>query len=318
MDISLIKASLKKQANYINIVDPKNKVGLWLNAIKCCFLYGATPSDWFFYEMYKYNHRENKEIITNRKSNELDRLFNPREFAKDFDDKVIFNTKYKDFVKRDWIYLKECSEKDAVAFVEQHKEVVVKPIGLSSGKGIYLFKLTEHDIKEITSVCGSDYMLEEKIEEVDELKCLNPSSCQTLRIITMVKKDGDVDVLATAIRVGGGKTIVDNFHSNGAAYPIDKYEGVISGMGKNLLNKYFLRHPSTNMLMPGYQIPNWRGVMEFAKKAALQNPRARFIGWDIAITPDGFEMVEGNYLVNCNFIQTFDKKGKYSYIKSFL
>ena len=77
-----------KANGYIKELPYPNKLGLWLNAIKCFLLYGATPSDWKFYEMYKYNHRENKEIITNRKSNELDRLFNPREYAQDFDDNI--------------------------------------------------------------------------------------------------------------------------------------------------------------------------------------------------------------------------------------
>jgi hypothetical protein len=65
-------------------------------------------------------------------------------------------------------------------------------------------------------------------------------------------------------------------------------------------------------------IENNRVILSFVKKAALQNPKARWIGWDVALTPNGCEMVEGNYLVNCNFLQTWDKKGKYSWIKSFL
>ena len=74
---------MSKANEFINEL-PYNKLSLWCNAIKCFLLYGATPSDWKFYEMYKYNHRENKEIITNRKNRELDLLFNPREFADDF------------------------------------------------------------------------------------------------------------------------------------------------------------------------------------------------------------------------------------------
>ena len=66
MDKKLIIESLAKAAGYISELPYTNKIGLWLNAIKCFLLYGATPSDWKFYEMYKNNHRENKEIITNR------------------------------------------------------------------------------------------------------------------------------------------------------------------------------------------------------------------------------------------------------------
>lgn len=134
----------------------------------------------------------------------------------------------------------------------------------------------------------------------------------------MITREGTVDILAAAIRVGGGRHIVDNFHAKGVAYPIDIKEGIINGLGKDLNNNYYLRHPSTQVLMPGFQIPNWQEVTRFVKAAALQNPKARWIGWDVAVTPNGCEMVEGNYLVNCNFLQTWDKKGKYSFMKSYL
>ena len=90
------------------------------------------------------------------------------------------------------------------------------------------------------------------------------------------------------------------------------------GCDRDLRNKYYLKHPSTGIIMPGYKIPNYDLVVEFVKRAALQNPRARWIGWDVAVTPNGCEMVEGNYFVNCDFLQTWDKKGKYSMMKSYL
>ena len=319
MNGKLVVESIAKANGYIKELPYPNKLGLWLNAIKCFLLYGATPSDWKFYEMYKYNHRENKEIITNRKSNELDRLFNPREYAQDFDDKVQFNKLYSSFVRRNWLYTEGKTNSEVEDFIKSNHEVVVKPINLSSGRGIYLYRYEVETIADLLNDLSKGiYLLEQKIELVEELKQLNPESCQTLRITSMVNKSGGVEILAAAIRVGGGKSIVDNFHAKGVAYPIDVNEGIISGLGKDLNNNYYLRHPSTGIVMPGYKIPQWDVIISFVKKAALQNPKARWIGWDVALTPNGCEMVEGNYLVNCNFLQTSDKKGKYSWIKSFL
>ena len=316
--MGLVLSSLIKIKKFIDELN-YNKVGLWLNAIKCHIVYGATPSDWRFYEMYKYNHRENKEIITNRKSNELDSLFNPREYATDFNDKVEFNKKYSTFVQRKWCYTKDKSREDIIEFVKEQREIVVKPINLSSGRGIYLYTFSPETIDGfIDDMSNGTFLLEEKVVLVQELKRLNPDSCQTLRITTMVARDGSVKILAAAIRVGGGNSIVDNFHAKGVAYPIDIESGIISGMGKDLDNNYYLKHPSTGIVMPGYQIPNYDSVIKFVTDAAMQNPKARWIGWDVAVTPYGCEMIEGNYLVNCNFLQTWDKKGKYNYIKSFL
>lgn len=319
MDFKLIYTSLAKARKNINSLPQHNRLGLWLNAIKCFLIYGSTPSDWKFYEMYKYNHRENKEIITSRKSKKLDALFNPREYALDFNDKVRFNTKYSKFVTRNWLHTLNKSKDEILKFIKDNREIVVKPINLSSGKGIYLYQYDKTTIDDlILEIHNKDYLLEEKINLIPELSVLNPDSCQTLRIITMITRDGKVEILAAAIRVGGGSSIVDNFHAKGAAYPIDIKEGIISGLGKDLNHNYYLRHPSTGIIMPGYRIPQFDEAIKFVTEAALQNPKARWIGWDVAITPNGCEMVEGNYLVNCNFLQTWDKQGKYNFIKSYL
>lgn len=177
MDIKLIVDSLVKASRYVNELPFPNKLGLWLNAFKCFVLYGSTPTDWKFYEMYKYNHRENKEIITSKKSKKLDRLFNPREFARDFDDKE----KYAAFVKRGWLFTKNSDRKEILDFVVRHQAVVVKPIGLSSGKGIYLYdnaNKSRSDMEALLNeVDGKDFLLEERIELTPELKRLNPDSC---------------------------------------------------------------------------------------------------------------------------------------------
>ena len=317
MNMKLIKDSLVKESKYIAEIGG-NKFLLWVNALKCCFFYGATPSDWYFYEMYKNNHRENKEIITNKKNRKLDHLFNPSIYASDFDNKVRFNQLYKSFVKRGWIYTKNTTQDEICSFILKYKEVVVKPINLSSGEGIFLYRYSKDSINDFLNIIyKKDFLLEEKIQLIEQLKVLNPDSCQTIRLITIITKNKQVEILTAAIRVGGGKSIVDNFHSKGAAYPIDVKEGVISGLGIDLHKQRYLKHPTTNIIMPGYKIPDWQDVISFVTKAALQNPNARFIGWDVAITPNGCEMIEGNYLVNCNFLQTFEHKGKYNYIKSF-
>ena len=103
--MGFIKDSVLKQKRFVEIVSQKehiSKGALWLNWLWCFFRYGATPSDWYCYEIYKYRHLYLRKIITRRKNIELDKLFNPQEYKEIFDNKYRFNQCYSDFVKRQW------------------------------------------------------------------------------------------------------------------------------------------------------------------------------------------------------------------------
>ena len=47
-------------------------------------------------------------------------------------------------------------------------------------------------------------------------------------------------------------------------------------------------------MFAGYKIPHYQEAIEFAKAAAHVVPSVGYVGWDVAITPDGPIMVEGN------------------------
>jgi len=95
--------------------------------------------------------------------------------------------------------------------------------------------------------------------------------------------------------VGIGKSIVDNFSAGGALYNIDINTGYIDnkGIGHDY-NKYIF-HPDTNICMLGFQIPNWDNVIKNVCQAAGMIPNCRFIGWDVAVTCNGIELIEGNH-----------------------
>lgn len=319
--MGFIGESFNKQKGFVNTVSQKekiSKIGLWLDWLWCFVRYGATPSDWYCYELYRYRHNQCRKFITRRKNLELDRIFNPKEFKIHFDDKRIFNEVYSAFVKRNWVCVKNGHVSD-LQIPKLTGVVVVKPTSLSSGRGIFTYDLNKNSLDDLLKTIPSgDYLIEEKVELCDELKRLNPPSCNTIRVYTMIDNAGRAQILDAVIRVGGGNTIQDNFHAKGVVYPIDIESGRIKGCGKDLLNNEFLIHPSSGIYMPGYQIPRWPEVMQFAKDAASQNPKARFIGWDIAVTADRCEMIEGNYYVYCGLMQIFDKDGKYKLVKSFI
>ena len=67
--------------------------------------------------------------------------------------------------------------------------------------------------------------------------------------------------------------------------------------------------------MLGFQIPNWNVLLQEVEEAAKLLPQCRFIGWDVAITEMGIELIEGNHNPG---LYTMESIGKpYSYRDAF-
>ncbi|MBQ4196045.1 MAG: hypothetical protein II622_08030, partial [Thermoguttaceae bacterium] len=44
----------------------------------------------------------------------------------------------------------------------------------------------------------------------------------------------------------------------------------------------------------GFQVPRWNEALEFVRKAAQVVPTTRVIGWDVALSRDGWVLIEAN------------------------
>jgi hypothetical protein len=53
-------------------------------------------------------------------------------------------------------------------------------------------------------------------------------------------------------------------------------------------------HPYSKIKFDGYEIPRFKECVELIRELAFEEPEARYVGWDLAITPKGIELLEGN------------------------
>lgn len=93
--------------------------------------------------------------------------------------------------------------------------------------------------------------------------------------------------------MGRGSSVVDNAGSGGIFTSVDFHTGRITKAVDELGNSYN-EHPDTKINLIGYEIPKWQEAIELAKKLALIVPNNRYTGWDLALTKNGWCMVEGN------------------------
>lgn len=67
----------------------------------------------------------------------------------------------------------------------------------------------------------------------------------------------------------------------------------------------YLIHPGSNVKMVGFQLPNFNKLKQFILEISQKVPQARFAGWDIAITPEGYDLVEINCPGGHDILQPF-------------
>jgi len=90
---------------------------------------------------------------------------------------------------------------------------------------------------------------------------------------------------------------------------LDVETGIVTTQGADLLEHRFLRHPTTGLTIPGFQVPQWEAVRETVESAVKLTPNAVIVGWDVAITTDGPVLIEGNAYPSVQIMQTAGMEG---------
>jgi hypothetical protein len=66
-------------------------------------------------------------------------------------------------------------------------------------------------------------------------------------------------------------------------------------------------HPITGKRIQGFELPLWKETVDLAIRAHETLPDIALIGWDIAVTPDGPVIIEGNSNPGADMLQVSHK-----------
>lgn len=320
LTVRSIKGYIKKLKLLIDKVSEEEGLGklyLYTGFFVNYLIFGCSITEYITYRFYALNCHAKREFITNRKQKKVAYRFNPKNEAEAFDNKYLFNKIFKDFIKRKWLYTEASTQEDIRLFIEEQGEVILKPVDQACGVGIKKISYADltGDPEILQNLTEDKFVLEEIISNHEDIKVLNPGTLNTVRMVTLVRRDGSAKVLKAFIRMGSGNNVVDNFHAGGIAAQIDIETGIIISKGKSIYHKDILKHPYSQIVLLGRQIPLWEEAKEFAKNLAMVKPECRYIGWDIAITDNGIEVIEGNYVAGITALQFIDGKGMYKVLK---
>lgn len=269
-------------------------------------------------EFWKLSNPEQKKRLTYRRIVKLFNQYNNQEYIHFLNEKAEFNAYFKDFVHRDWLHVSKATPTEFEAFLRKHDAVLLKPIEGVEGGGIRKFVLSENpqiDIQDFYEELKKEDVLVEQIIIQHPRMVFGNTSVNTIRTHTILDSKGKAHVIKAILRAGVGESVVDNYCQGGSIYEVDLQTGLVCTFGQSKSNSKSYIHPGTDIVMLGYQIPNWDKVISQCERAAEQLPQIRVIGWDVAITEDGIELIEGNHNPDYELLEFLGSTGYYQKIK---
>ena len=287
--------AMLKTANMLHKKTGKSRVWLLQDMIRCAAKYNAGYIDYKIAEMYRLNDAQRATQITRGISNSIVARMNDKKFWPFFDNKTEFNDLFCEQVNRSWLNLKTATAEKFADFIRNRGDIICKPIDGSSGQGI--LKCTPEDYADPKALyerlkAAGIGIVEDKVIQHEAIAALCPTSVNTIRVATLLgdKKEG---IVYAYIRIGNGK-VMDNVDCGGMAAPVDIETGVIAGVGANKAGETYEIHPMTGKKIPGTQIPYWEEAKKMCLEAMQIVPQVRYVGWDVAATPTGPVIIEGN------------------------
>lgn len=140
------------------------------------------------------------------------------------------------------------------------------------------------EFKKLFKLYEFDFTFQEFVKQHPILEAFNPTSLNTIRIVTYRKPNRTRKILYSCLRFGGEGSIIDNVCSGGGYTGIDVDTGKLRDRKK--YSYHVMEMPMLQENMPN-EIPCW----EIIKKAALalhgRLPHFDIVGWDFSVTPEG-------------------------------
>lgn len=171
------------------------------------------------------------------------------------------------------------------------KKLVIKPtIDSGSGKLVHTFTVKDGitsyknlTVLQVLNRYKKDFIIQEFVEQSQALKAFNPSSLNTIRIMTYLRPDG-VHILSSVLRIGQPNSPTDNYSGGGIIVGIDD-KGYLQNKGYTKKGA-IITESHTSIVFEGFKIPNYDSVMKMVKAMHPIVPYFKFVSWDIGMDKD--------------------------------
>lgn len=302
----------------------QSKIYSFFDILVCAAKYGAGYYDYLMFGFYNMNGKQRDTYLTRVRNKRVQDLMNDPAYSDEFDDKLRFNQRFARYLGRKTLNGETATPEQFTDFIAGQEAIFAKINHGDCGRGVNKLYVRDYDspaamlqyIRENQLV-----VLEHVLAQHPDMARLHPSSVNTMRILTDLV-DGQVHIAYISVKMGRGDGVCDNSGQGGVLCRVDPDTGkIISPATDDYFNVYD-KHPDTGIPFVGYQLPMVPQAIDLAKQAAREIPQVGHVGWDIAITPDGPAIIEGNDFPGTDLCQLApfypEKHGLWPYYKNLL
>lgn len=171
---------------------------------------------------------------------------------------------------------------------------IIKPTLASHGAGVHKLMIkdgiTNIDGKTLRQLIEEEYttgdfVIQECIEQHERLSALNPSSLNTIRIVTF-RMEMEILMLFASIRIGRAGSEIDNLGAGGLSVDVSK-DGLLGKYGYALGKENRREKTDSGVVLDGYQLPSFGKAVALVNKLHYRLPFFDMVGWDVSIDKEG-------------------------------
>ncbi len=290
-----------KFLNYSEKVTGKSKITLLIDLVYSVLKYNISLLDYFYFRFFEKGHQERIQWAGTGYMYEYQLKMNPKETRNRLEDKRIFLEKYSDFVSHPFLSLDDLANgnSDISSLIGgSTTKIVLKDALGQCGNGVEIIESNTYSKEGLISYMREKgfNMVEAFVQQHPELHKISPSALNTVRVFTQLDETGKVVILGSRLRVSINSN-VDNLAAGNMAVELDTLSGIVvsDGVFSDITKEDCAIHPVSGVKLKGFQVPFWKETIALVTKAALLDVSNKSVGWDIAITTNGPELIEGNH-----------------------
>ena len=251
--------------------------------------------DYIDYDFAILTPAERATYMTHPVSNQISQKYDHPDYRGIFQDKVEFDRRFSDFLRREWMVVDADNADDLRTFTERLGTIVTKePVG-QAGTGVHRYHAAEvedWDAFHRGLLERGEILVEEVIRQHDDLAAVCPGTVNTTRVTAFF--DGSTThILAMAQKFGRGA--VSDQMTFGGFYTMLDENGHALGAGYDSHGHVHELHPDSGVRIADFQLPMIDEVKAFVDQIARVVPQVQYVGWDIVVGPEGPVLVEGNW-----------------------
>lgn len=178
------------------------------------------------------------------------------------------------------------SKENAMKYCAQLDEFVIKPsMATYGGDGVKKIDLSiSKDRGELVNSIfleySNDFTIQEVLKQSPKLAELNPTSINTIRILSYLRPFETV-ILSGIIRIGKTGVFTDNFTLGGVVCGINE-NGDLKRFGIDKYGKKSIQS-ETEIVFEGFTIPEYNKIIETVKSLHTKLPYFKIVSWDIMV-----------------------------------